>query len=329
LGEWLDEWIEDYVRYNVQESTLEIYKGHIEHHIKPYVGHLVLETLTPRELKVLWWEKIQSLRKTVKGELTDKPLLGTSALHNVARTMRMALNAASDKYGVKNRFTGTLFKLKRPTQPESTREIAAAVQKIIRIFYHELDHEDPRRIQFMLALLGIRQGERLGLEVRSVLINGASSALLIYNQLAFLKSKGGQYLKDSTKNGHPRGVPLFGEFLEAVELQLERRKEWSERPDWNPDPRFKDLLFLQPGGKLLNRKKDNEMWHSLGLDLRGHAARHATAQILADQNVSPATAKVILGHKSDVLHVYYSRLSMTAANRELNEKFRPLEILEQ
>lgn len=328
LGEWLDEWLEDYVRYNVQESTLQIYIGHIEHHIKPYIGHLNLETMSSREVKVLWWDKLQSLKKTVNGEPTDQPLLGTSALTNVARTLRMALNAASDKYDIKNRFTGNLFKLKRPTQPESTTEITEAVQRIIHVFYRDLDRDDPRWAQFMPALLGLRQAERLGLELQSVVVDGKNPTLLIYNQLAFLKSQGGQYLKNATKNGHPREVPLFGEFLDAIKIQLERRQQLSEQPDWNPDPRFKDLLFLQPGGKLLTRKKDNEDWHSLDLDLRGHVLRHAAAQILADQQVSKATAKVILGHKSDVLHAYYGRLSTIKARREMEKKFRPGEILE-
>lgn len=328
LGEWLDEWLEDYVRYNVQESTLQTYIGHIENHIKPYIGHLHLEKMSSREVKVLWWDKIQDQKKTVKGELTDQPMLGPSALHNVARTLRMALNAASDKYDIKNRFTGRLFKLKRPNQPESTTDVTEAVQKIVRVFFHELPRDDPRWARYMLALLGLRQAERLGLDTNSVVISDKGSKLLVYNQLAFLTSRGGWFLKDSTKNGYPREIPLFGDFLEAVKIQLERREHLSKQPDWNPDPKFKDLLFLQPGGKLLTRKKDNEDWHSLGLDLRGHAARHATAQILADQNITPTTAKVILGHKSDVLQAYYGRLSTNAANRELQEKYRPGEMLE-
>lgn len=328
LGEWLDEWIEDYVKYNVQESTLQVYLGHIENHIKPYIGNIPLEKLSTRDFKYLWWDKIQDLRKVVDGKPTDEPLLGVSALHNIARTMKMALNAASDKYDVKNRFTGTLFKPKKPKQPESTTEVAEAVQKIIRVFYQELDRSDPRWAQFMLALLGLRQAERLGLQTNSLVEDKRGAKLLIYNQLAFLKSKGGQYLKDSTKNGYPREVPVFEEFLDAVKLQLERREKLSQEPDWNPDPQFKDLLFLQPGGKLLTRKKDNADWHSLGLDLRGHIARHATAQILADKNVSVATAKVILGHKSDTLQAYYGRMDTNAASRELREKYRPGEILE-
>lgn len=328
VGEWLDEWIEDYVRYNVQESTLLQYTGHIKYHIKPYIGHLVLETMTTRDIKVLWWEKLQSKRKIVNKVETNEPLLATSALTNVARTLRMALNAASDKYDVKNRFSGTLFKLKRPSQPETPTQIEHSVQKIVKVFYEDLDKDDPRWSRFMMALLGLRQAERLGLEVKSVILEGRTPKLLIYKQLAFLRSRGGQYLKNATKNGQPREIPLFGEFLEAVKLQIERREQWSKEPDWNPDPQFKDLLFLQPGGKLLTRKKDNADWHALGLDMRGHIARHATAQILADQRVSKRTAKVILGHKSDVLEAYYVRLSTNAAKREMEKKFRPGEMLD-
>lgn len=328
LGEWLDEWIQDYVRFNVQESSLLNYIGHIENHIKPYIGHLPLETLSTRDFKYLWWDKIQALRKTVGGKPTNEPVLGPSALRNVARTLRMALNAASDKYDVKNRFSGNLFKPKKAVQPESPAEVAESVQKIVRVFYGGLDRDDPRWAQFILALLGMRQAERLGLQTKSVVFGKRGSKLLIYNQLSFLTSQGGWFLKDSTKNGYPREIPIFGEFLDAVKIQLERREELSKQSDWNPKPEFADLLFLQPGGKVLTRKGDNKNWHDLGLDMRGHLARHATAQILADKRISPPTAKVILGHKSDALQAYYGRMSTNAAGEELREKFDALSILE-
>ena len=142
--------------------------------------------------------------------------------------------------------------------------------------------------------------------------------LYIYQQLDFLKERGGWYLKDTTKNGEPRTLPLWGVFLEAVEKQLALRKKWAKSKDWKPDPQFADLLYLQPGGKLWTRRQDTPTWHEfVGPGIRGHLARHATGHILAEEGIGLETAKLLLGHMSDVYANYYRSPSARVAAREL------------
>jgi len=187
-----------------------------------------------------------------------------------------------------------------------------------------MNREDPVWSHFMFVLLGLRQAERLGLQVKSVVLDDGEPRLEIYQQLDFSQSQGGWYLKNTTKNGQPREVPLFGEFLEAAEKRLALREEWSKRPDWNPDPRFADLLFLGEGWKLITRRQDTPMWHDLGLDMRGHLARHITGHLLAKREVSPETEKKILGHESDAYMHYYRVISSEMASQELQRKYRPI-----
>ena len=324
VSNWLDEWIDDYARYRVQESTLNIYLGHINHYIKPYIGHLPLEKITIRELKQLWWDKIRALKKLdSQGNETDKPLLGAFTLNNVYKTLKMAFDAAKDKYDVRITVSTRFFPLPTVARPETDREVSDGAAKLRKLFYQDLEKTNPLWTHFLFVLLGLRQAERLGLQVKSVVLDDGEPRLEIFQQLDFSVSQGGWYLKDTTKNGQPREVPLWGEFLEAAKLRLELRDKWSKQPDWNPDPKFADLLFLGEGGKLITRRQDTPMWHSLGVEMRGHLARHITGHLLAEDGISEETAKKILGHKSDAYMHYYRVVSTAAAGRELSQNYRP------
>ena len=324
VSQWLDEWVKDYLSFRVQESTLNVYLGHIENYIKPYIGHLALETLTIRNLKQLWWDKITTLKKLdSEGNPTETLLLGAFTLTNVYKTLKMAIDAARDKYGVSIVVSTRFFPTPKTSRPESDREVAQAAEKLSKLFYEEMDREDPIWSHFMFVLLGLRQAERLGLQVQSIVLDDGEPRLEIYQQLDFSASRGGWFLKDTTKNGEPREVPLWGEFLEAAKKRLALREQWSKQSDWNPDPEFADLLFLGEGGKLITRRQDTPMWHSLGTEMRGHLARHITGHLLAKNRVSEETAKKILGHQSDAYMHYYRVISSEMAGRELTEKYRP------
>lgn len=325
ISEWIDEYVEDYLRYRVQESTLNLYLGHFEHYIKPYVGEFPLETITINDLKVHWWDKITALKKLDSaGKETDKPQLGSFALGNVYKTIKMLFDAGGDKYQMRMTVSRKFFSVPDASRPESDRDVKAAAEKLEKLFFEEMDRDDPLWSHFMFVLLGLRQAERLGLQVNSVVVDDDEPRLEIYQQLDYSNSQGGWYLKNTTKNGQPREVPLFGDFLEAAQRRIELRNTWSKSPDWNPDPKFADLLFLGEGGKLITRRQDTPMWHSLGLDMRGHLARHITGHILAKREISPETAKKILGHESDAYMHYYRMVSNEMASQELKRKYRPI-----
>jgi integrase len=324
LSDWLDEWMTDYVSERVQESTLIVYKGHIENYIKPYLGNKVLEKLTIAQIKKEWWDKVRALKKLDRdGNPTSEPQLKPFALANVFKTFRMAMKAARHKYNVRIEVSADFFAVPQRKRPESNREIEEKSDLIQKIFFEELDRNDPLWSQFMLSLLGLRQGERLGLSVNDVILDEPNPRIIVKNQLAFLKSQGGWYIKDATKNGEPREVPLRREFKEAVKKRLQLRKKWSKDPDWNPDEKFADLLFLLPGGKLLTRRQDTPMWHTLVGDTRGHLARHVAGHLLLRNGISAEMAQVILGHQSDVYARYYRAPSSQQIGDALDQNYRP------
>lgn len=330
LGEWLDEWMEDYVANRIQESTKRLYNSQIRLNIKPYIGHIALKKLTPRVILHQWWNVIQNLKKVdADGNPTDEPVLKAHALNNTFKTLKMALNAARAKYeGVTAELNTTLFTPPSTHRPERPAEVEEAAAKVIRLFYREMDRTDPRWSQFMPALLGLRQSERLGLTMDSLDIDRRRPKLVVKQQLAFLKGRG-HYLKNATKNGEPRKIPVNKVFVEALRARVALRKEWSERDDWNPEPEFANLLFLQPGGKLLTKNPDNKAWHSLGLNVRGHLNRHITGYLFGRLGVSMEIAGLMLGHKSESFIRYYRVAADEVTGRELDRNYDPEAFLDE
>lgn len=319
LRQWVEEWEENWMKSSIQESTRNIYFGHINTYILPLIGHRHLQELSAKVLKKEWWDVIGQMRKEKDGVLTDEPLLGNSALANIYKTLRMLLVTAHHKHDTRVSLTESLIEMPKHARPESDREVKKAAAKLREIFIDNPDRDDPRWSLFALSLIGLRQGERLAISVGDIdLSDKEDPVIYINNQLAFLTSEGGWYLKDATKNGEPRAVPLWGVFLEAVEAQLAWRKKWERQRDWNPEPAFADLLFLQPGGKLWTRRQDTPAWHEfVGPGIRGHLARHVTGHILAEEGIGIESAKLLLGHKSDVYAHYYRIASTREAGREL------------
>jgi len=321
LAEWVEEWKIDWISEDLQESTRRIYFGHIENYILPFIGNYHLNDLTAKVLKRQWWDPIRALRKEKDGVITDEPLLGNSVRANIYKTLRMLLVTAYHKHGTHVSLSQNLIQIPQHARPESDSEVIEASAKLRDIFIDNPDKDNPLWSLFALSLVGLRQSERLGICLSDIdLRDRQYPVIYIHRQLDFSTTQGGWYLKSTLKNGQPRPVPLWGVFLEAVEKQIALRKEWAEREDWNPDPEFADLLFLQPKGKLWTRRQDTPAWHEfVGPGIRGHLARHVTAHLLADQGISAETAGLLLGHMSPAYQQYYRSGNFRGAGNELNK----------
>ena len=325
LNEWAEEWLSTWLG-GVQDSTRDVYTGNLRRYILPFIGNRRLDDLSAKVLKAEWWDPVTALRKEVRGVPTDKPQLGDSARGNVYKTLRLVLTTAHYKLGTRVSLTEKLIVKPEGHRPETDRQVKAAAKVLREKFIDNPDKDNPHWSLFALSLIGLRQSERLGIRVQDIDTDDPDDpVLLIHQQLDFRKDKGGWYLKDTTKNGEPRSVPLWGAFREAVERQLEWRAKWKAEAgdDWQPPKGCEDLLFLQPGGKLWTRRQDTPAWKEfVGQDMRGYLARHVTGYMLAEDGISMETAKLLLGHKSDAWATYYRIASTRQAHSELTRADR-------
>ena len=60
LSQWLDKWLEEYIKGTVRESTLEGYRRDIMNHVIPYLGEKQLRKITGQicvpSIKNFWSE---------------------------------------------------------------------------------------------------------------------------------------------------------------------------------------------------------------------------------------------------------------------------------
>jgi integrase len=164
---------------------------------------------------------------------------------------------------------------------------------------------DPMFDHFLLALLGLRRGERLGLTFSSLTLTGNNPKLTIQNQLTRVTGKG-LFVKPATKSGKDRTVTLQEPWLSSLKRMKEKRKHQLKLDTFKPEKKFADLVFLKDDGSPYDLNEDNEMWkkanqiyNSKRKPIRGHALRHVAATKMADSGVKRDVAMAILGHESE------------------------------
>jgi integrase len=104
------------------------------------------------------------------------------------------------------------------------------------------------------------------------------------------------------------------------------RKRQLKLPDFKPDPKFEDLVFLKDNGKPYDLNEDNDLWNSVvarygkrGVRIRQHSLRHVSGTRLADANVSREIAMAILGHESESMSFYYGRMTQRGQVEQLGK----------
>jgi integrase len=190
-------------------------------------------------------------------------------------------------------------------------QVAHIVDHIFKTMAEANDHLHDHLI---LALLGFRKAERLGLTFSALTLTGSNPKIVIKSQLQRV-SQAGLILKPATKRGKDRSVVLLEPWLSAMKRMKDVRKEELKLPGFRPEKRFEDLVYLTDQGKPIDLNKDNVMWKKVnetyapGKPIRPHSMRHAAATRLADLGVDREIVMAVLGHSSGSLSFYYGRLT--------------------
>lgn len=64
VSAWMDAWVADYLG-NVKESTQASYRGHVRNHIRPELGAVLLQKLSPHHIRK-FYNTLQQKGKSVK-----------------------------------------------------------------------------------------------------------------------------------------------------------------------------------------------------------------------------------------------------------------------
>lgn len=279
LSQWLDKWLEEYVKGTIRESTLEGYRRDIMNHVIPYLGEKPLRKVAAADLRSLYEKLLE--RGRMKGGNHEAGLSPTTvrSIHNI---IHHALRTAAEN--------GLL-----PANPAEAVTPPKAVSQAKKILNHDQLDTFKAAVQqdwvwrdFFLTELttGLRRGELCGLKWSD--FDEVAGKLKVCRTIH--ARKGGGVEAGSTKTYAGTRTIL----LPSSTAQLLRERKKSALTEWI----FRNPLCperpVSPGSAYRRLKS---LLDEAGLpDLRFHDLRHTFATHALASGVDAKTLSGILGH---------------------------------
>lgn len=295
VGEWIDRWLNDYVKIKVRPRTWEKYKSCMDCYIIPKYNKILLKDLKSPDLQRYFNSLLTSGRKDGGG-------LSSSTIRAARRYFSACLDCGV-KTGV---LAKNIIKLTEPpklikkeviTLSKEQMKLLLTQAKIINNDYMRMVL--PSLLQLALNT-GMRQGELFALKWED--INFSESCLYIRRSLACVIGKGFIFQDPKTK-ASKRRILLTPSDIEMLhkywEWQINYKNDLGDKFSNN------DLVFCgifgQPlhAGNFISRyfKPLIKKCH-ISSNFTFHCLRHTHATILLQLGVNPKIVQERLGHSS-------------------------------
>lgn len=330
VGELLEAWLETkHSSRKVRKEVSRKYDSYVYKHLMPAFEKTPLSELTDDELTVFFEETLPDKRATrreagIEVETAEPYFTSSSSILNIYKTLSAALNWAVKKGKIS---LNPLRLVDAPQAQKRKDNIPQLAHIAVSLLKRLKEDNHPDYCRFLLPFLGLRSGERLGIQLSDIknLNSKEDCRIHIHSQLEYEVGVG-WFISPKTKSGRDRTIPVPEPFHSALKAYVKERKAWAKKATWNPEPAFADLLFLKDDGSLINKKQDTKDWHKV-LDSynykywQQHANRHITATLLGDREppVPIAIVRELLGHYSDAMTYYYSRITNKSMKKNVTQ----------
>ncbi len=277
LGDFLDQWLADVVKPRVRAWTFTGYEVHVRRHIKPVLGRVPLEKLSPQHVQHLLNRKLEEGLKP-------------KSVRYLRGTLRTALNEAV-RWGLVSRNAAALV-----DGPRVERfDIQPFTPAEARVFLDSIAGERLEALYSVALTMGLRQGEALGLRWQDVDLE--LGYLRISKQLQ--RVHGAPQLVEPKTARSRRTLAMPPMITKSLEQHRVRQRQ--ERSNAGNRWAETDLVFASTEGKPLDGTAISKGFHRLleraGLQQRRfHDLRHSCATLLLVQGVSPRVVMDLLGH---------------------------------
>ena len=302
VGQWLDIWINEYLG-GVKPRTADLYKSVVSVRIKPRLGALKLDGLTPHAVQ------------TYFNNLT-KEGLAPKTVKNVHGILHKALQQAIINGYIKNNPADSTV-LPRV----SRRELKPLDENQISTFLKAIQGHEYGDLFTVTLFTGMREGEALGLLWDCVdLENGI---LTVDKQLQLIRGSRGQYQMVPTKNSKARTIALAPSVVKV--LRGVRHKQLENKMLYGSAWEDSDFVFTNELGHHLFAstvyKSFKRVMEEIGSpETRFHDLRHsyAVASIRSGDDIK--TVQDNLGHATaaftlDVYGHVTQKMKQDSANR--------------
>lgn len=282
VGDYLDEWLAS--KRNLRPTTSRSYRSHIDLYLRPYLGHLRLAELQPRQVDRMY---VEMRRKN--------PKLKPATVRRVHATLRSALGKAVKQ--------NTL-----PYNPASHVELESAPRPRVRVwdpaqvgaFLDAIAADRMAPLFHLVAMCGLRRGEAAGL--RWVDVDLDAGSIRIEQQLVQV---GHEVLVGEPKTRTGVRTISLDEGTVAV-LRAHRAAQNAERLVLGDAWTDSGLVFTREDGAALHpetlTRSFTRLAKAAGLPtIRLHDLRHTSASLALAAGVAMKVVSERLGHSSTTI----------------------------
>ncbi len=280
LKDYLEYWLEDVCRAKVRQGTYLGYRGALNKHLIPGLGHIQLQKLTTQHIQSFYAKKQREGCSPNRIQFLHAVLHG--ALRQAKRERLIASNVGDE--------------IDLPTIGK--HEVQPFTFDQSRLF---LDKIHGHRMEALLTLAlatGMREGELLGLRWQDVDLQ--KGTLQVCRTVGYASRKGFYVNEPKTVKGRRTlTLPQF-----AIEpLVRHRVAQKAARLQAGPQWVDNDLVFPNDEGGFIIAKTLRRRWYRLlqeiGLPrIHFHDLRHSAATILLSMGVPMKVVQQILGHSN-------------------------------
>lgn len=290
VGDWMNEWLENYIKPSVRVKTYERYLCSINNHIAPYIGSIGLDLLTAEDIQAMMNEMLTKGGRNGEG-------LSPRTVNTARRTLKSALDKALHLRKIDyNPVDAT-----KASKTEKTEIYILSRPQAKKLLEIAKSYDQTAYMAILLALsTGMRIGEIFGLLWENVDFN----ATILYVKQSLVSTNHGYRLEPSpkTKAGY-RQIELPRRCIES----LKAHKVWQDEQKsiWLNQYQDNDLVISKDNGGYKDPsrftyatfKKLLEM-ANIDTTVRFHDLRHTHATWLLEKGVHPKVVAERLGHSS-------------------------------
>ena len=285
LGEWLRQWLKDYVSINTTDRTQESYSSIVEKHLIPSLGKLMLTDLPPQHIQSYYAEKLSKGRADGKGGLSARSVV----YHH--RILSKALDYAV-KMGLVVR---NVAKVVEPPRVARKMMQTLSPEEVTRFL--DVARETDYYVYFATLLYtGLRRGELLALRWRNLDLD---SGTLTVVETAYKLGNGEYRIKEPKTPQSRRTVTLPSSLVELFKIY--RTDQELLRIQLGVSLNADDFVFIRPDGSPINPNAITLAFRRIikraGLkNIRIHDLRHTHATLMLKAGIHPKIVSERLGH---------------------------------